>query len=562
MVASTDPGPSWSELVARLVERARGTPDPGLDAELEAAVARPGRLAQLRDRFELDAIQTAIIAALAHGPFDPASLFGDVRRRLAALVALDLVDDLRVADRVLEFLAGATLPGPPTTPPLLDEPALIDRVARALAIPDQVVELVGPRGSGRRSIAAAAARQLGKPVLVTDPHAPLAAQLRDARLHEAVLVVDGAAEPAELRRARGPLVVVAERSPAWLAALGRVPIRFEVAAPTAEIQRELWTRFLPTGLRLEPALDEVMRRFPMTGGGIAAACDELARLDAVYRRGGVVTVAHLAAVVRGRLAHDLDALAEPVRTELEWTDAILPDDVVARVFELLDYATHKDAILRDWGFARRVGAGLSALFAGPPGTGKSMVCALIAKELGVELYRVDVARVVDRFLGETEKNLGRVFDEAARGRVMLVFDQADALFARRTEVKSSHDRWANLGIGYLLQRLESHDGLVVLVTGNEAAIDPGFRRRLRFRIRFRMPDEPQRVQLWQGLMPAQAKVGHDVDYRVLAQRFPLSGGGIVNALVRAATAARAEGGPIRQQHLLRAAELELAEIVE
>src|SRR5439155_18443599 len=124
----------------------------------------------------------------------------------------------------------------------------------------------------------------------------------------------------------------------------------------------------------------------------------------------------------------------------------------------------------DWGFARRVSAGVTALFAGPPGTGKTLVCALIAKELGIELYRVDVARVVDRFLGETEKNLGRVFDEAARGRAMLVFDHADALFARRTEVKSSHDRWANLGVGYLLQRLETHDGLVVLATTNEAAI--------------------------------------------------------------------------------------------
>ena len=178
----------------------------------------------------------------------------------------------------------------------------------------------------------------------------------------------------------------------------------------------------------------------------------------------------------------------------------------------------------------------------------------------MELYRIDLSQVVNKYIGETEKNLGRVFDEAARGQVMLLFDEADSLFAKRTEVKSSHDRYANLEVNYLLQRMESHEGVVVMTTNAETAIDPAFRRRIRFRIRFPAPDEHQRLQLWQGMMPKEANVAPDLDLRVIAQKFPLAGGNIMNALVRAATAAQADGGPIMQHHLLRAAELEYGEM--
>jgi len=267
-------------------------------------------------------------------------------------------------------------------------------------------------------------------------------------------------------------------------------------------------------------------------------------------------------VIRTRLAHRLAALASPVRTTLEWSDVILPDEVLGPVFEFLNYAAHRSKVFGEWGFDRKLpyGRGLSALFAGPPGTGKTMICSLLAKELGLELYRIDLSQVVNKYIGETEKNLGRVFDEAARGQVMLLFDEADSLFAKRTEVKSSHDRYANLEVNYLLQRMESHEGVVVMTTNAETAIDPAFRRRIRFRIRFPAPDEHQRLQLWQGMMPKQAQVAPDLDLRTIAQRFPLAGGNIMNALVRAATAAQADGSPIMQHHLMRAAELEYGEM--
>ena len=509
---------------------------------------------------------------------------------------------VRIADRVLDFIEGAQEPPPsilgaagrfvakplPASDVLLPDPTLVDQVARALARPDQLVELVGAQGVGRKAIAGAAARQLGRPALYVDmtevpvdPRAladALRPLIREAHLQHAVLVLDNAHEFADregqawlfqlvcdlLRRVRTPLAITVERSPTWISRAGRVPMRFEVPFPTVEVQRRLWVRHLPPGLRLGPdaSLDSLVKRYSATGASIKEACEELGRLDIVHQRGGVATEAHIIGVVRTRLAHRLSALATVVRTTLEWSDVILPDEVLSPVFEFLNYAAHRQKIFRDWGFDRKLpyGRGLSALFAGPPGTGKTMICSLLAKELGLELYRIDLSQVVNKYIGETEKNLGRVFDEAGRGQVMLLFDEADSLFAKRTEVRSSHDRYANLEVNYLLQRMESHDGVVVMTTNAETAIDPAFRRRIRFRIRFPAPDEQQRLALWEGMMPVEAQVADNLDLRIIAQKFPLSGGNIMNALVRAATAAQAEGGAIQQHHLERAAQLEYVEM--
>ena len=509
---------------------------------------------------------------------------------------------LRIADRVLDFIEGAQEPPPsilgaagrfvampmPASDVLLPDPSLIDQVARALARPDQLVEIVGALGVGRKSIVGAAARQLGRTMLIVDLAevavdartltTVLRPLVREAHLQGAVLVLDNAHEYGEaegqswifqtltelLRRVRAPLALVVERSPKWVTRAGRVAMRFEVPFPTPEVQRRLWVRHLPPGIKLGPdtSLESLVKRYSATGASIKEACEELGRLDVVHQRGGVATEAHIIGVVRTRLAHRLSSLATVVRTTLEWQDVILPDEVLSPVFEFLNYAAHRAKIFKDWGFDRKLpyGRGLSALFAGPPGTGKTMICSLLAKELGLELYRIDLSQVVNKYIGETEKNLGRVFDEAARGQVMLLFDEADSLFAKRTEVKSSHDRYANLEVNYLLQRMESHDGVVVMTTNSETAIDPAFRRRIRFRIRFPSPDEQQRLQLWQGMMPREAQVAPNLDLRVIAQKFPLAGGNIMNALVRAATAAQADGTPIQQHHLHRAAELEYAEM--
>jgi SpoVK/Ycf46/Vps4 family AAA+-type ATPase len=204
--------------------------------------------------------------------------------------------------------------------------------------------------------------------------------------------------------------------------------------------------------------------------------------------------------------------------------------------------------------------GLTALFYGPPGTGKSMVAGLIARELGLELYRVDLARVVSKWIGETEKNLAEVFDAAEDGQVVVLFDEADSLFAKRTDVKSSVDRYANLEVNYLLQRLDTFEGICILTTNLEGSIDPAFKRRMSLRLQFPFPDEETRIRLWSAHIPPEVPVQGDFNFTELARRFPISGGYIRNSALRAAFLAAQEGLPLGQSHLLRAITLEYREL--
>ena len=221
---------------------------------------------------------------------------------------------------------------------------------------------------------------------------------------------------------------------------------------------------------------------------------------------------------------------------------------------------YRRQVLDEWGFARKLGkgVGVSALFAGPPGTGKTMVANLVAKELELDLYMIDASRMVSKWIGETEKNLARLFDAAGAGHAALLFDEADSLFAKRTEVKSSTDRYANLEVNYLLQRMEAFEGITILTTNLEASIDEAFKRRLAFRIAFPMPESEERSQLWRAMLPTEALVDKAIDFELLADRYVMSGGYIRNAVVRAAYLAAAENAPISMRHLQRGATLEYA----
>jgi SpoVK/Ycf46/Vps4 family AAA+-type ATPase len=217
-------------------------------------------------------------------------------------------------------------------------------------------------------------------------------------------------------------------------------------------------------------------------------------------------------------------------------------------------------VLDEWGFARKggKGVGVSALFSGAPGTGKTMAAGLVAQELQLDLYQIDVSRMVSKWVGETEKNLARLFDAAEAGHAVLLFDEADSLFAKRTEVKSSNDRYANLEVNYLLQRMEAFDGISILTTNLETAVDEVFRRRLAFRLHFPVPEPAERERLWKVMLPAEAAVAPDLDFASLARRYEMSGGYIRNAVLRAAYLAAGDGAPIAMTHLLRAAALEYA----
>jgi SpoVK/Ycf46/Vps4 family AAA+-type ATPase len=219
-------------------------------------------------------------------------------------------------------------------------------------------------------------------------------------------------------------------------------------------------------------------------------------------------------------------------------------------------------VFEDWRFPRQTarGGGVAALLSGPPGTGKSMVAGIIARDLGRELYRVDLSQVISKWVGETEKQLSLVFDAAEAGHALLLFDEADSLFAKRTEVKSSVDRYANLEVNYLLQRVEAFGGITILTTNMDASIDPALMRRLAAHVKFWPPEHDERVLLWRGMLGgANVPLAADVDYEELSTRFPdMTGANIRNAALAGAFLAAAEGTDVSQQHLGRAARGEYA----
>jgi SpoVK/Ycf46/Vps4 family AAA+-type ATPase len=289
------------------------------------------------------------------------------------------------------------------------------------------------------------------------------------------------------------------------------------------------------------------------GAATAAITRAAARVDAP-----ALTARDLHDGVRGVLDAKIATLGTRITWRQTWADLVLPDDAVLEVRELIARVRHRRQVYEAWGFGRKVakGLGLSALFSGPPGTGKTMVAGLIAEELELDLYQVDLSKVVSKWVGETEKNLGELFDAAEAGHAVLLFDEADSLFAKRTDVKSSNDRYANLEVNYLLQRMEAFAGIVILTTNLDTAIDDAFRRRLSLRVEFPVPEPDERARLWRALLPVSAAIADDLDFDALGDRFEMTGGYIKNAAVRAAFLAADEGGPIAMRHLVRAARAE------
>ena len=226
--------------------------------------------------------------------------------------------------------------------------------------------------------------------------------------------------------------------------------------------------------------------------------------------------------VRQHLENRLGATATRVTRLAKWTDIVLPEDITDSLLELTARVRHRKTVYEKWGFDRSMttARGITALFQGAPGTGKTMVAGVIARDLGLELYRVDVSRISSKWIGETEKNLGSLFDAAEDGQVMLLFDEADSLFAKRTEVKTSVDRYANMEVNYLLQRLDSFEGIAILTTNFGNSIDPAFKRRLTYRMTFPFPDEEMREQLWRSMIPPQVPISGTHRLRELVAAVP------------------------------------------
>jgi hypothetical protein len=306
--------------------------------------------------------------------------------------------------------------------------------------------------------------------------------------------------------------------------------------------------------------DRLVTRFRIGPGTIVRVAGETRRRLARAAGGDPDRVAD--EVASQHVAARMGTIAQRVTRLASWDQIALPDEMIDSLRELIGRARHSRTVYEDWGYDERIATarGLTALFYGPPGTGKTLVAGLVAAELGLPLYRVDLAKVMSKWVGETEKNLGEVFDAAEDGRAMLLFDEADSLFAKRTEVRSSNDRYANLEVNYLLQRLDAFDGVAILTTNLEGSIDPAFKRRMSMRLAFPFPDEDTRARLWAAHVTPRIPTAGTLDLTALAHRFPLSGGYIRNSAVRAAFLAAQEGLPLSQEHLERAVLLEYREL--
>ena len=258
-------------------------------------------------------------------------------------------------------------------------------------------------------------------------------------------------------------------------------------------------------------------------------------------------------------AQEIAALARKITPRYGWDDIILPDDQLTMLRELVATVRGRPLVLDEWGVGQKLvpSAGITALFAGPPGTGKTMAAEVIAAELGLDLYKIDLSSVVSKYIGETEKNLEKIFNEAQNSNAILFFDEADAIFGKRSEVKDAHDRYANIEISYLLQRMEAYDGVTILATNLRANLDEAFTRRLQFAVDFPFPEEDDRLRIWQTLFPPDVPREPDLDFALLARRFKLTGGNIRNIIVSAAYLAAADGRQVTMEHLLYGTRREL-----
>jgi DNA polymerase III delta prime subunit len=275
-----------------------------------------------------------------------------------------------------------------------------------------------------------------------------------------------------------------------------------------------------------------------------------------------LTATDLFVASRAHSNQKLNTLATKIAPRYRWEDIVLPKDTLAQLQEMVNTVRQRPVVYGQWGFDRKValGKGLSALFAGESGTGKTMAADILAGELGQDLYKIDLSMLVSKYIGETEKNLNRVFSEAETSNAILFFDEADAIFGKRSEVKDSHDRYANIEISYLLQRMEAYDGVVILASNLRGNLDEAFTRRLHFIVEFPFPEVADREIIWQVNFPPETPLAEDVDFRLLARRFRITGGNIRNIIMAAAFLAAEKSERVSMAHLLHATRREYQKI--
>ncbi len=501
---------------------------------------------------------------------------------------------LRVEERIVEYVLGSDRVDARLT--AYTQVFEADDAAAAWALPHEalpgllrvfasrdrprIVYLHGPAGAAKRATARAAAAAAQRALLLVDVPAILAAQgerapttllaaAREALLQDAVLALEGfdtllsdeataGLALASLRRAlaehRSPVVLFGEQRwepSTWLP--GVAAVRLDLHGLAAGDRVKLW-RSQVNGQLPPDTVTELAARYRLVEDDAIRAVVSEAHSRAELRGSDSVEPDDLRGAARAIATPPLEGLARHIEPRYAWDDIVLPPDGIAQLHELCSRVKHQLVVLEQWGYGRKHArkTGISALFAGAPGTGKTMAAEIIAGSLGLDLYRIDLSAVVSKYIGETEKNLEKIFRAADQGDAVLLFDEADAIFGKRSEVRDARDRYANVEVAYLLQRLENYEGLAVLTTNLRGNIDEAFIRRLDSVLEFPLPEEAERLQIWQRSLPPEAPMAPDADLSFLARKFKLAGGHIRNIALTAAFLAAEDKAPIGMKHLARA----------
>lgn len=508
---------------------------------------------------------------------------------------------LRIQERVLHHIAGVyciderlqPLVRPIAAPASLvsSHQALARQIAavwsgasRESGLP--VVQLCGRASASKKAIAAAAAAMAGMrlhaapawglPVVAAEMEAMLRLWEREAVLNSSALLLESDEEHQEPgSAAAASWLTETIRTPLLIATRGareslqRSTVLFEVENPTRNEQAELWQQALQSSFSsLNGELTAVVSQFNLEAAAIHSAawqaCIKSPQQIGENREEGSSQseefVANLWDACRVQARPRLEGLARRIEPSATWDDLVLPESQKQILGQIAVHVRQRAKVYQTWGFGSkgRRGLGISALFAGASGTGKTMAAEVLAKELRLDLYRIDLSQVVSKYIGETEKNLRRVFDAAEEGAAVLLFDEADALFGKRSEVKDSHDRYANIEVSYLLQRMEAYRGLAILTTNRKSALDQAFLRRIRFVVEFPFPEAAQRAEIWRRIFPAATPTeGLKIDRLA---RLHAAGGHIRNIALGAAFLAADACEPVRMSHLLHAARSEFAKM--
>ncbi len=503
---------------------------------------------------------------------------------------------LKIDERVLHYLAGVSYLDPrleSLLEPLTNHHelvpshrALAERIAASWseasgATPLPPVQLYGQDAEAKHEISAAACSSLGLATYRLDasfvPHAPGELDAfsrlwtREAALMGSALVLDcHDLEPGDTHRREALKRLVESTRGALIVAtrtrkinLRRSSVGFDVPALSRSEQHMLWQKALGSKLAmLNGECQAIVSQFNLSSTAIHAAAREALGYASLHpdRSKGNGIADDLWEACRMKARPALASLAQPIELRATWDDLVLPGSKLETLHQIAAQVRQRYRVYEEWGFADKCarGLGISALFSGPSGTGKTMAAEVLANELRLDLYRIDLASVVSKYIGETEKNLSRIFDAAEAGGAILLFDEADALFGKRSEVRDSHDRYANTEISFLLQRMEDYRGLAILTTNMKAALDTAFQRRIRFIVQFPFPDAKQRAEIWRKSFPnGTPRDGVDVNK---LSRLNVAGGHIHNIALNAAFSAADVEQVVLMKHILMAARSEYAKM--